>query len=274
MSIPISSNPSKILRLFADLQDRLYEHNTVKNAITQICNHTKDQNIIKTCQTIADILDIELNFNFNNVHTAVHFQAVQQLHNHQNHVISKYQEIKNNINNYNPKWTAPLLEIIDTQIARLSQLIILLDREPDICDNQGSLIRPNDLVIYPCKDENDRDYEHYGIVRATPNGYRVAHFFTGKTVKPEGKIVSVGIGYIHFAHYSPEWLFKERPEQENPHNSSDLQTEMRIQASREKILNSQDPLWNLLNYNCEHWAREMVYGEAKSTQVLDKRNNK
>lgn len=268
----MNPNPSNLLRLFAELQDRLYEHDTVKKAIHQICSHTKDHSIIKTCQAIADILEIELNHNFDKINTDVHFHAVKKLQNHQNHVIHKYKEIQQHINNYNAKWSDPLLNIIDTQLARLSQLILLLDGEPDICDNKGNVIRPNDLVIYPCKDEHDRNYEHYGVVRATPNGYRVAHFFTGETVKPEGKIVSVGIGYIHFAQYSPDWLFKERPEQENPQKASGIEIEARIQASREKILSAKDPLWNLFSYNCEHWAREMAYNEPKSTQAEERRS--
>ncbi len=68
-----------------------------------------------------------------------------------------------------------MLKIIDIQVARVSQLIILLDREPDICDKKGNVIRPNDLVVYLCKDEKDRDYEHYGVVKGTQNAYRVAH---------------------------------------------------------------------------------------------------
>lgn len=262
----IQPNPSKILRLFAELQDRLYDGDTIKKAISQICRHTKDQSIIKTCQVIAEILEIEFDSNFDKVNTDWHFQAVHRLQKHHNWVIEKYQEIQKYVDDYNSKWSDPLLKIIDTQLARLSQLIILLDREPEICDNKGNVIRPNDLVVYLCKDDNDRDYEHYGVVRATPNGYSIAHFFTGETVKPESKLVSVGIGYVHLAHYTPDWLFKERPEKENPQKASDIQIEARIQNSREKILSAKDNLWNLLSYNCEHWAREMVYGEATSTQ--------
>ncbi|MDP5339136.1 MAG: hypothetical protein NWQ28_11250 [Nodularia sp. (in: cyanobacteria)] len=263
-------NPSKILGLFSDLQDRLYHGDTVKKAITQICKHTRDTSIINTCQVIAELLEIEIEFEikFEEVNIDWHFQAVKRLQNHQNWVLEKYQEIQKKVGNYNRKWSEPLLKIIDPQLARLSQLIILLDREPDICDNNGNVIRPNDLVVYPCKDEKDRPYEHYGVVRATPNGYRVAHFFTGETVKPEGKIVSVGIGYVHFAPYTPNWLFKERPEKEHPEKVSDIQIEERIQKSKEKILTAKDPLWNILRYNCEHWAREIVYGEPSSTQAI------
>ncbi|OUL26851.1 hypothetical protein [Nostoc sp. 106C] len=263
----MNPNPSKILRLFAELQDCLYHGDTVKNAITQICKHTRDESIIKTCQVIAEVLEIKFDINFAQVNTDSHFQAVHQLQKHLNWVMQKYEEIQKCVNEYNPKWSDPLLKIIDTELARLSQLIILLDREPDICDHKGNLIRPNDLVVYPCKDEQGRDYDHYGVVRATARGYRIAHFFTGKTVKPTGKIVSVGIGYVHFAPYTPDWLFKERPEQKHPEKASDIEIEARIQKSREKILCAKDTLWNLLNYNCEHWAREMVYNEPSSTQA-------
>jgi hypothetical protein len=261
-------NPSKILRLFAELQDRLYHGDIVKKAISQICKHTKDTSIINTCQVIAELLEIEFEIKFEQVDIKRHFQAVHKLQEHQKWVVEKYQEIKKCADNYNLKWSVPLLKIIDTQLARLSQLIILLDRESDICDNNGNVIRPNDLVVYPCKDEKDRSYEHYGVVRATPNGYRVAHFFTGETVKPEGKIVSVGIGYVHFQPYTANWLFKERPEKEHPEKVSDIQIEQRIQNSKEKILSAKDPLWNILRYNCEHWAREMVYGEPSSRQTM------
>ncbi|WP_414552455.1 hypothetical protein [Anabaena sp. CCY 0017] len=261
-------NPSEILRLFSNLQDRLYDGDTVKKAITQICNHTRDTSIINTCQVIAELLEIEFEIKFEQVNINWHFQAVKRLQNHQSWVLEIYQEIQKKVGDYNRRWSEPLLKIIDPQLARLSQLIILLDREPDICDNNGNVIRPNDLVVYPCKDEKDRSYEHYGVVRATPNGYRVAHFFTGETVKPEGKIVSVGIGYVHFAPYTPNWLFKERPEKEHPEKVSDIQIEERIQQSKEKILTAKDPLWNILRYNCEHWAREIVYGEPSSTQAI------
>ncbi len=50
-------NPSEILRLFSHLQDRLYHGDTVKKAITQICNYTRDTSIINTCQVIAELLE-------------------------------------------------------------------------------------------------------------------------------------------------------------------------------------------------------------------------
>lgn len=81
----------------------------------------------------------------------------------------------------------------------------------------------------------------------------------------------MGIGYVHLACYTPDWLFKERPEKEHPEKASDIQIEARIQNSREKILSAKDPLWNLLSYNCEHWAREIVYDEAIATQCEERR---
>ncbi len=139
----MSPNPSKVLRLFAETQDRLYHSETVRNALGQISKHTTDQKIIKTCQAIADILEISFDQVFKKHDVDQHFAAVKKLQNHIAWVNLKYKEVKECANTYNPKWINPLQQIMDVQLARLQQLISLLTVEPDICDVEGNLIRPS-----------------------------------------------------------------------------------------------------------------------------------
>lgn len=262
-------NSSKILILFAEVQDRVHHHDKVKNALSQIARHTRDPRILKTCRAIAEVLEIEFEEKFEQVNDGWYFDAVRKLQNHSAWVMEKYQVLQKEIGNYDPKWTEALSKLTDTQIARLSQLVPLLDVEPDICDKEGNIVRPNDLVVYPCQDEQGRTYEHYGVIRATPKGYRIAHFFTGETIKLENRVAEVGLGYVHFTPYSSDWFFKERPD-----SVVDAELESRISNSQNDILGGNEKLWNKLTYNCEHWTREMVYGVASSTQVdnLRKRN--
>jgi len=258
----MNPNPSKVLRLFAETQDRLFDGDTIKKAISQIAKHTKDHKVIVNCEAIANLLEIDFDQAFLRNDVNQHYEAIKKLQNHIVWVNEKYKEIKSFTGNCDPKWFTSLQQVTDAQLARLGQLASLLTSVPDICDLQGNVIRPNDLVIYPSQDQEGRTYEHYGIVRATHQGYSVAHFFTGETIKPEGRVAEVGIGYVHFTVYKAEWLFKERPE-----SISDSQIESRIHESRQKFIEAKDKLWNKLLYNCEHWAREMVYGEPKSTQI-------
>jgi hypothetical protein len=79
----------------------------------------------------------------------------------------------------------------------------------------------------------------------------------------------VGVGYVHFIPYEDMWLFKERPEV-----IREDEIQGRIHRSQELIRQGEDRLWNQLTYNCEHWAREMVSGEARSTQVEELRDAK
>ncbi len=265
----MNPNPSRVLRLFAETQDRVYDGDTIKKMISQIARHTKDRKVIVNCEAIADLLQLEFDQAFLRNDVNQHNDAVRKLQNHVTWVHEKYKEVKPFLENCDPIWYTRLQEATDAQLARLSQLVSLLSAVPDICDLEGNVIRPNDLVIYPSKDQEDRVYDHYGIVRATPHGYTVAHFFTGETIRPEGRIAEVGIGYVHFTSYKAEWLFKERPE-----SISDSQIEARIHESRQKFIDAKDKLWNKLLYNCEHWAREMVYGEARSIQVENLRSKK
>lgn len=54
----------------------------------------------------------------------------------------------------------------------------------------------------------------------------------------------------------------------------DVDSLARIHESRQKFIDAKDKLWNKLLYNCEHWAREMVYGEARSIQVENLQSKK
>lgn len=49
----MNPNPSRVLRLFAETQDRLYDGDTIKKMISQIAKHTKDRKIIVNCEVIA-----------------------------------------------------------------------------------------------------------------------------------------------------------------------------------------------------------------------------
>ncbi|WP_190403901.1 hypothetical protein [Pseudanabaena mucicola] len=265
----MNPNPSRVLRLFAETQDRLYDGDTIKKALSQIARHTKDKKVIENCEAIAELLQIEFDQAFVRNDVNQHFDAVKKLQNHGVWVKDKYKEVKPFLENCDPIWYRRLQEATDAQLDRLGQLVSLLSAVPDICDLNGNVIRPNDLVIYPSQDEEERPYEHYGIVRATHQGYSIAHFFTFETIRPQGRVAEVGLGYVYFSPYKSEWLFKERPE-----SVSDSQIESRIDESRKKFIAAKDKLWNKLLYNCEHWAREMFYGEARSTQVENLRTKK
>jgi hypothetical protein len=265
----MNPNPSRILRLFAETQDRLYDGETIKKALSQIAKHTKDKKVIENCEAIAELLQIEFDQTFVRNDVNQHFDAVKKLQNHGVWVKDKYKEIKLYTDNCDPKWFSALQEVTDIQLDRLGQIVSFLSAVPDTCDLNGNVIRPNDLIIYPSQDEEGRPYEHYGIVRPTIQGYSIAHFFTFETIRPEGRVAEVGLGHVYFSPYKSEWLFKERPE-----SVSDSQIESRIDESRKKFIAAKDKLWNKLLYNCEHWAREMVYGEARSTQVENLRTKK
>ncbi len=259
-------HPGEILRLLAKVQERIYKGNTIKNYLQQLARYTRDPQLLETCDAIAKLLSISIEKKFSRLDNGRRLDAVKRLKEHCRWVTDQYREVQKEIHKYDPAWAEPILAIIDPQLAQLSQLITLLDAEPAICDRQGHVIQVNDLVIVVCEDSEGRPYEHYGVVRPTPKGYRVAHFFTGDTVKLQNRIADVGVGYVHFMHYSDNWLFKERPEV-----IREDEIQARINTSQEAILKGEDKLWNKLSYNCEHWAREMVYGQPRSTQVEDLR---
>jgi hypothetical protein len=261
-----NSNPTKALRLFADVQDRLYRGCTIRNALVEMIKYTQDAENLKTCTAIESLLGLEeIIVEFKHEDRNRYLEAVKTLKNHHAWVLEKYKILIQEIQDAPTEWTQPLLSLTDARLARLSQLIPLLEAEPNL------KFRPNDLVVVPCVDSNGNDYEHYGVVRATPKGYQVAHFFTGETIKPKGRLTEAGVGYIHFTSDLSIWQFKERPK-----NESDTQIENRIQASMNLIRDSKGMLWKQLTYNCEHWARDIVYGRAYSTQVdnLRKRQRK
>ncbi|GEM_PF-573317 len=257
-----SANLAKLLYLFAEVQERLYHGETIQKALAQISRHTQDEKILETCRAIAVLLKIEATEQFVSFDRGWYFDAVQKLQKRLAWVLEKYQLIPNLVEQSDPKWTADLSQATDIQLATLTQLVSLLDNEPAFCDQQGNTIRPNDLVVVPCQDDKGREYEHYGIVRPTPNGYRIAHFFTGETIRPQNRIVEMGVGYVHFTQDLTVWQFKERPA-----DAIDAEIEARIAKFQAEICTGRAKFWNQLSYNCEHWAREMVCGEAYSTQV-------
>jgi hypothetical protein len=89
--------------------------------------------------------------------------------------------------------------------------------------------------------------------------FRIAHFYTGPTIKPQNSTAEKGFGYIHELNYEPQWVVK----QHLPHNIPYSQVEERIKESKKLALRE----WNKRLYNCEHWAREMVTGEPDCTQL-------
>lgn len=141
----------------------------------------------------------------------------------------------------------------------LTDCIGILDRIPAWTDLNGEVIKAGDLVAIRCKDEQDQEYDHYGVLEVTPHGLSVAHFFTGRTVKPGNTLSETGWGYIHQLPYDPAWIVQEHL---SLNGSSYAQVEERINNSRK----DKKRLWKKLTYNCEHWAREMFSGEPTCTQ--------
>ena len=60
----MNPNPSRVLRLFAETQDRVYDGDTIKKMISQIARHTKDRKVIVNCEAIADLLQLEFDQTF------------------------------------------------------------------------------------------------------------------------------------------------------------------------------------------------------------------
>jgi hypothetical protein len=134
----MNPNPSRVLRLFAETQDRLYDGDTIKKMISQIAKHTKDRKIIVNCEAIADLLQLEFDQTFLRNDVNQHNDAVRKLQNHVTWVHEKYKEVKPFLENCDPIWHTRLQEATDAQLARLSQLVSLLSAVPDICDLEGN----------------------------------------------------------------------------------------------------------------------------------------
>jgi predicted oxidoreductase (fatty acid repression mutant protein) len=78
----MNPNPSRVLRLFAETQDRLYDGDTIKKMISQIAKHTKDRKIIVNCEAIADLLQLEFDQTFLRNDVNQHNDAVRRLQIH------------------------------------------------------------------------------------------------------------------------------------------------------------------------------------------------
>jgi hypothetical protein len=96
----MNPNPSRVLRLFAETQDRLYDGDTIKKMISQIARHTKDCKVIVNCEAIADLLQIEFDQTFLRNDVNQHKDAVKWLNNHVTWVHEKYKEVKPFLESY------------------------------------------------------------------------------------------------------------------------------------------------------------------------------
>lgn len=251
-------NPAKALHLFADIQNHLH-NGAVKNELSQILKHTQDQEIVDICHRFAEGLDIQLETKFEKLDLDQCRRSVTALANQLKRPKQRFDEIIKIRSTTNPKWIDSVFRSTELLMVELANYIVLLDREHDIHDAAGEVIRIGDLVAVPCKDEEGRDYDHYGVLIPSNKGFRVAHFFTAETVKPTNSLSEKGFGYVHEVPYKSDWLVKSHL----PEDISFSQIEARIRNSRQQSKR----VWNKLNYNCEHWAREMWSGEAKCTQL-------
>lgn len=234
-------NPAKIIRLFADIQNHLYSRK-IQHELSQIARHTRDRKIIGICQRTANFLEIEINTTFHQDKAEQIHNSVRTLLNHLKWAKERFDDVIKLMPDYNSKWTNALFQATEEQLVYLSQEFIRLDRKPDIYDRKENEIYPGDLVAYPCKDDNEKDYEHYGVVIQGAKGYIVKHFFSGPTVQAQNKLVEKGIGYVHSVSYTPEWIFKE--------HSPQSVTYQEIKARIDESDNIQNKVWNKLSYNC------------------------
>ena len=254
------SHPGKVLHLFAEIQEHLH-NGTIHHELSQIARHTRDREILETCTRAAGCLDIEIDTAFHQASTQQHFRSLKTLVNHIKTPKEIFDRIIEIIPESDPKWIEALFKTTEFQLLALSNYFALLDKMPDVTDINGETIKVGSLVAVNCKDESGRDYEHYGVVIPTQQGFRIAHFFTGATVKARNPLVEKGFGYVHEVEYSMEWIVKEYL----PDDISFNQVEQRIKESRSQ----ETRVWNKLSYNCEHWARHMFDNHPRCTQ-LDK----
>lgn len=255
----------KILHLFSEIHNHLH-NGTITHELSQIARHTRDREILDICQRAAECLEIEIDSNFKHNNVEQHFRSLKILANHLQKVNEIFNKILEIISECNPKWTDALFRATEAQIVSLSNYYALLDKIPDITDINGEPVKPGDLVSIECRDEKGSNYEHYGIIVPSQKGFRVAHFFTGATVKAQNSLVEKGFGYVHEISYSPGWIIKEHLPELIPYSH----VEARIKDSR----NQDKRVWNKLIYNCEHWARQMFTGEARCTQIEKLRGDK
>ncbi len=253
-----SSNQARIIHEFGNLQDHLYNH-VIRHELTHAVKNIKDPKIIAICQEIADYFGIEIKEYCKKENLSWYKGAVKNLTNHLKKANEKYAEILHFLPEYDAEWTEGLFKATEKQLIYLSQLFIKLDCEPSVYDQEENEIFPGSLVAYPCEDQEGRYYEHYGVVMHSSQGLVVKHFFSGPTVKGRNQLVEEGIGYVHSVPYISAWLFRDHP----PENIAYQDIQKRIDESDQKL----NKIWNKLRYNCEHWAREMVEGKARCTQI-------
>ncbi len=250
------SNPAKILRELSDFQN--YIHNgTIEHELNQIAKYTRDPEILIACKNASDCLDISIEYTFKGDNKNQISRSLNTLLEHLKHANEKFDKIVDSKCDYNQKWLNSSFQIIEDQLLDLSNFYINMHKTPDIFDNNGIIVRPGDLVAIRIKNQRGREYDHYGVVIATSQGFRIAHFFTGSTIN-HSKSHKLGFGYIHEIEYTPEWNVKEHL----PDSASYYEIGKRIGESRKL----QNRLWSLRSYNCEHWAREMVSGQPDCTQ--------
>ena len=249
---------AQILYLFAEIQNHLH-NGTIRHELTQMMRHTTDQEILNICNRAAECLDIEIETTFFKLNEDQLTRSLEILVRHLKWAKERFDKVIQLAPECDPKWIDSPLKATELQLLYLSNYFTLLDKVPDIRDIKGEVIRVGDLIAIPCEDNAGRDYEHYGVLISTPKGFRVAHFFTGATVKPRNSLVEKGFGYIQEVIYHPDWAVKKRLSLTIPY----YQVEQRIRESK-KVDNR---IWNKLTYNCEHWAREMVDGQPSCTQL-------
>ena len=258
MSNRSKSHPGKILYLFAEIQNHLH-NGTIRHELSQMIRHTRDQEILDVCNRAAKCLDIEIEATFFKLNDDQLTRSLAILVNHLKWAKERFDQVIQLVPECDPKWIDSPLKATELQLLYLSNYFTLLDKVPDTTDIEGEVIRVGDLIAVPCEDDAGRDYEHYGVVISTPRGFRVAHFFTGATVKPKNSLVERGFGYIQEVIYEPSWTVKQHLSSTIPY----AQVEQRIKESKKP----DKRIWNKLTYNCEHWAREMVDGQPSCTQL-------
>jgi len=237
------SHPGKVLHFFTELQNHLH-NGTIRHELSQISRHTRDREILEICNRAADSLDIEIDTKFHRASTDQHFASLNTLVNHMKKAKEIFEQIIKIIPDSDQRWTETLFKLTELQLLALSNYYALLDKIPDVTDVNGESIKVGDLVAIKCKDEQGKDYEHYGIILPSQQGFRVAHFFTGATVKSQNSLVEKGFGYVHEVPYTMDWIIKEHL----PANIPFSQVEERIKYSRQQ----EKRVWNKLSYNCEH----------------------
>lgn len=184
MSKRSKSHPAKVLYLFAEIQNHLY-NGIIQNELRQMIRHTTDQEILDVCNRAAECLDIEIETTFFKLNEDQLNRSLKILVNHLKWAKDRFDEILKLVPECDPKWIDSPLKATELQLLYLSNYFTLLDKVPDTRDVEGEVVRVGDLIAVSCEDDAGRDYEHYGVVISTSRGFRVAHFFTGATVSPK-----------------------------------------------------------------------------------------